>query len=82
MAPASLHRIAFGGEDDPEFVKIGSLFVIGAPLPLAFGIALDVYVAGTRALPSATAAAALALGAIFALLGLWYAYPVWRLARQ
>ena len=33
MAPASLHRIAFAGEDDPEFFRIASLFVILAPLP-------------------------------------------------
>src|SRR6202023_3395269 len=24
MAPASIHRIAFGGEDDPAFVKVAS----------------------------------------------------------
>jgi len=30
MAPASLRRISFGGEDDPEFVKIGSAFVVAA----------------------------------------------------
>ena len=78
MAPASLHRIAFGGEDDPQFVTIGSGFVIAAPLPLAFAIALDTYVAAGRALSSATAAAVLAVAAIVALLGLWYAYPIWR----
>lgn len=78
MAPASLHRIAFGGEDDPQFVTIGSGFVIAAPLPLAFAIALDTYVAAGRAMSSATAAAVLAVAAIVALLGLWYAYPIWR----
>jgi hypothetical protein len=41
MAPASIHRIAFSGEDDPTFLKIGSVFVVAAPLPLALGIALD-----------------------------------------
>jgi len=37
MAPASLHRISFAGEDDPAFLKVGSIFVIAAPLPLALG---------------------------------------------
>jgi hypothetical protein len=82
MAPASLHRIAFGGEDDPKFVKIGSLFVIAAPLPLAFAIALDTYVAAGRALQSKAAATALALAAILVLVGLWYAYPIWRRTTQ
>ena len=45
MAPAALHRLSFGGEDAPEFVKIGSAFVIAAPVPLALGIALDTFVA-------------------------------------
>jgi hypothetical protein len=77
MAPPSLHRIAFAGEDDPEFLRVASLFVTFAPLPLAFGIALDTYVAAGRDLQP-TAAIVLALVAIVALLGLWYGYPLWR----
>ena len=80
MAPASLHRISFAGEDDPAFLKVGSIFVIAAPLPLALGIALETYVAAGRAVDT-PAAAALAVVAIIALLGLWYVYPIgWRLA--
>ena len=30
MAPASVHRIAFSGQDHPDFLAIGSVFVIGA----------------------------------------------------
>ena len=37
MALASLRRIGFNGENDPQFLKVGSWFVIAAPLPLAFG---------------------------------------------
>jgi hypothetical protein len=69
MTPASLHRIAFGGEDDPQFVTVGSWFVIAAPLPLALGIALDTYVAADRAVQSPATAVALAAVAIVALLG-------------
>src|SRR5690242_7999367 len=61
MAPAPLHRIAFNGEDDPQFVEVGSWFVTLAPLPLAFAIALDTYVAAGRALQSPTVAIALAI---------------------
>jgi hypothetical protein len=80
MAPASLHRIAFNGEDDPLFVKIGAWFVIAAPLPLALAIALDTYVAAGRAVQSPTVAIALAVAAIVALVGCWYVYPTWRRA--
>jgi hypothetical protein len=78
MAPASLHRIGFGGEDSRQFVEIGSFFVTAAPLPLALGIVLDAYVAGSRALQSETAAAALAFVAALFFLGTWYGYPIMR----
>jgi hypothetical protein len=76
MAPASIHRIAFDGEDDPAFVKVASWFVIAAPLPLAFGIALDTFVAAGRALQSDRAASLLSLAATVVLLGTWYVYPL------
>lgn len=78
MAPASLHRLAFHGQDDPEFLTISSMFVLAAPAMLALGIALDTYVAAGRALASESAAAGLALAALLVLIGLWYAYPLWR----
>jgi hypothetical protein len=76
MAPASIHRIAFGGEDDQAFVRVASFFVVAAPLPLAFGIALDTYVAAGRALQSDRAATLLGLAATIVLLGTWYVYPL------
>jgi hypothetical protein len=82
MAPASLHRISFGGQDDPQFVKIGSVFVIAAPLPLALAIALDTYVATGRALDSGSAATALSIATIIVLLSLWYIYPGWRRLKE
>jgi hypothetical protein len=78
MAPASIHRIAFSGQDDPDFLKIGSMFVVAAPFPLALGIAFDTYVAAGRALQSDRAAILLAAAAVIVLLGLWYVLPLWR----
>lgn len=78
MAPAALHRLSFGGEDAPEFVKIGSVFVIAAPAPLALGIALDTFVASRRALGSDHGAFILAGLTLLVLFGLWYAYPLSR----
>jgi hypothetical protein len=57
---------------------MGSVFVVGAPFPLALGIALDTYVAAGRALQSEGAALLLAAAALMVLLGVWYALPVWR----
>ena len=78
MAPAALHRLSFSGEDAPGFVKIGSAFVIAAPIPLALGIAIDTYVASRRALDSDQAAVWMASLALVILLSLWYAYPLLR----
>jgi hypothetical protein len=78
MAPASIHRIAFAGQDDPAFLRLGSLFVIAAPFPLALGIALDTYVAAGRAVQSEVTALSLAAAAVIVLLGVWYALPLWR----
>ena len=75
---ASIHRISFGGQDDPDFLKIGSLLVVTAPLPLAVGISLDTYVAAGRALQSDTAALLLAAAALITPLIFWYALPAWR----
>ena len=54
------------------------LFLI---VPLAFGIALDAYVAAGRAFQSETAARTLAAFSLMVLLGFWYAYPLWRRAQ-
>jgi hypothetical protein len=78
MAVASLHRISFGGQDDPDFLRLGSWFVVSAPLPLALGIALDTYVASGRALESEAAALTLGVMAALVPIGTWYAYPLWR----
>jgi hypothetical protein len=42
MTPAALHRIAFHGEDDASFFRIGSALVVAASIPLAAGIAADI----------------------------------------
>jgi hypothetical protein len=78
MAPAALHRISFNGEDSPRFLTIGSMFVILAPIPLALGTALDMYVAATRVSDDPMLALSLCIGTLVVLGGLWYAYPLWR----
>lgn len=76
MAPAAFHRISFGGENTEEFYRLGSALVIAAAVPLAGGIAADLYVAVAKAFetPGAGAAAAVVAGVV--LTGLWFVQPL------
>jgi len=76
MTPAALHRISFAGEDTASFFRMGSWFVMSAPIPLAFGIAGDLYVATAKAGDSTVLGAVLAIAAFVILGALWYALPL------
>ncbi|HKQ14737.1 MAG TPA: DUF6328 family protein [Steroidobacteraceae bacterium] len=76
IAPAAIHRIAFEGTDDPRFLRLASRFVTAALVPLALGIASELYVAGARLLPDSPAVAWTALGAACVLIGFWYVLPL------
>jgi len=82
ITPASVHRIGYGGENSERFLRLGSRLVIAAAVPLAAGIAGDIYVAVTRALewPRAGALAAAATAALLA--GMWLIYPLLLRRRQ
>jgi hypothetical protein len=77
MTPAALHRQSFGGNDSHTFLRLGSAFVIAASLPLALGIAADVYVVFLKITHSVAATLAAALASLLAMLLLWYVYPMW-----
>jgi hypothetical protein len=77
MTPAALHRQAFGGNDSELFLRLGSAFVIAGPLPLALGIAADVYVVFLKITHSTAITVAAGLALLLAMLGLWYLYPIW-----
>jgi uncharacterized membrane protein YhaH (DUF805 family) len=77
MTPAALHRISFYGEDTERFLQIGSWFVVAAPVPLAIGIAADLYVATSKATECAFLGVIVAIF-IFAILAvLWYGLPLY-----
>ena len=76
MTPAALHRIGFGGEESQSFLSMGSAFVMLAPLPLAAGIAADMFVAVERAAESSALGIAAGVAAICVLLFLWYLQPL------
>jgi hypothetical protein len=76
MAPAAFHRISFGGANTEEFNRLGSALVITAAVPLAIGIAGDLYVAVTKAFEAQSAGIAAALAAAVVLAGLWFVQPL------
>ena len=77
MTPAALHRLSFAGNDSERFLRLGSAFVIAGPLPLALGIAADVYVVFLKINHSATFTVLASSVLLLAMLALWYFYPVW-----
>jgi hypothetical protein len=82
MTPAAVHRIGFGGEDDPAFFRIGSRLVIAASVPLAIGIAADIAVVFFKVTESSMTASIAGMTALSALLAFWLAYPAWRRNRS
>ena len=76
MTPAALHRLSFDGEDSNEFLRIGSAFVIAAPLFLAAGIAAETYVVLLKTFQTERWAIAGAGIALTALITFWYAIPL------
>jgi uncharacterized membrane protein YqjE len=82
MAPATFHRIAYGGDNTEAFYQLGSRLVVVAALPLALGIALDLYVAATRAFETRLPALLTALGTGLVLLFLWGVQPLLLRARR
>ena len=82
MTPAALHRLSFGGDDSEPFLRLGSGFVIAASLPLALGIAADVYVVFLKITQSAATTIAASVILLLAMLGLWYFYPIWLRTRR
>jgi hypothetical protein len=77
MTPAALHRQSFGGNDSEQFLRLGSAFVIAASLPLALGIAADVYVVFLKITHSTAITLTASVTLLLAMLLLWYLYPMW-----
>lgn len=74
MAPPAYHRIVFDGEEAPEMYQVGSILITAATLPLALGIAGDVYVVLSKIAGEAVGVICGAIAAVV-LLGMWYAVP-------
>jgi hypothetical protein len=78
MAPAAYHRIVYAGDDSPEFHRTGSVMITVATVPLAIGVAADVYVVMAKVFESSTAGGAIALAVLVGYVALWHVYPAIR----
>jgi hypothetical protein len=76
MTPAALHRLAFHGEDDPQFLKIGSRLVVVAAFPLALGISADVAVVAYKITERSALSLIMAGAVAVVFLAVWYVYPL------
>jgi hypothetical protein len=76
MAPAAYHRIVFSGQDTEEVHRIGSWFITGATVPLALGLAGDIYVVFAAITASSLIALLVAGITLVFLVGFWHAFPV------
>ena len=76
MAPAAYHRLVYAGEDTEEFHKMGSHAVTAATIPLALGIAADVFVVVSKVLGSLPLALVGAGATAAGFVGLWHIYPL------
>jgi hypothetical protein len=55
MAPAAYHRIVYAGEDSEDMHRVGSVLVTAATVPLALGLAGNLYVVVAKIMGSPTA---------------------------
>jgi hypothetical protein len=76
ITPAALHRLSFGGDDSPTFLRIGSGVVIVAPAFLAGGIAGEFYVVTQKAFSETGWAITGGVTSFVLLAFLWYAFPL------
>jgi hypothetical protein len=77
LTPAAVHRVAFSGEDDARFHVIGTRLVGAALMPLAAGMAAEVFIGTWRLFGSFSASLSSAVFVLFILVGAWYALPLW-----
>lgn len=78
MTPAAYHRIAEAGEDSDRLVKLTGRFVLAAMVPLAAGMAGDLFVVVRKVSHSTSLAATAATLALFCALGMWFGYTCLR----
>ncbi len=79
MMPAPYHQLVEGGEHSESFERVAERLVLAALVPLALGVAGDVFVVAQVVLGIA-AGAAVAVGCAAGMMALWFGLPL--LARR
>jgi hypothetical protein len=75
MTPAALHRQLLPWSVSKRFISLSSRFLLCSMVPLALGIAVDLYLVGRIILGSPGLAAGLAGVVLVMILGLWFGLP-------
>lgn len=75
MAPAAYHRIVYAGEENQEVQRVAGWLITAATLPLALGLAGDIYVVMAK-IAGQTAGWISAAAALLCLFALWYGFPI------
>jgi hypothetical protein len=76
IAPAAVHRLAYGGQDTRAVHRTGSALITAASLPLALGLSAGVYVAFSAITETRALSATAALVTAIVLCALWYGWPL------
>jgi hypothetical protein len=81
MTPAAYHRQVDPRRATVALLKLASHLISGAMLPLAGGLALDLYLVARVITDSHALAAAIGIAALTLFLALWFVLPRWRAAQ-
>lgn len=82
MTPAAWHRLVEQGENTERFDRVAGRFVIASMVPLALGIAGDVYVVFRKVTGSPGAGIAAGIGALALFYGVWFGLTLAVRARE
>jgi hypothetical protein len=82
IAPAAYHRIVERGEDTESFHRVASAFVLAAMVPLALGVAGDVFVVVRKLTTSSPVALVVAGATLLFLYGVWFGFTLYRRRRD
>jgi hypothetical protein len=72
MTPAAFHRMVEEGEETERFHRVASCFMLSSLVPLALGLAGDLFVVTRKLLDSTQIATAIALTSIAIFYGAWF----------
>jgi O-antigen/teichoic acid export membrane protein len=75
MAPAAIHREAEPQKASERFIRVSTLLILAAMIPLALAICADVYIVAQLVWHDAVVATALSGFLFVVFFGLWFLYP-------